>query len=112
MVLKFTAEPHGQFTDETLAARIAQGDRSALETLYEKYAPMVLGITLKVTGDRALAENLLQETFWQVWKSVSTYRPQCGSFSGWLFRMARQIAIDASHNEKVRLESVARTARN
>ena len=104
MVLKFIAEAHGQFTDETLAARIAEGDSSALETLYEKYAPLVLGITLKVTGDRTLAESLLQETFWQVWKSVSTYRPQCGSFSSWLFRMERQIAIDASHNVKDRLE--------
>ena len=58
------------------------------------------------------ADDVLQETFWQVWKSVSTYRPQCGSFSGWLFRMARQVAIDASHNEKARLKSMTGTARN
>jgi hypothetical protein len=104
MALKFTAEPNRQLTDETLAARIAQGDVAALEALYEKYAPMVMGITLKVTGDRVLAENTLQETFWQVWKSASTYQPQSGSFTGWLFRMARQVALNASRttvNEKV-----------
>ena len=99
MVLKRTAEPHGQLTDETLAARIAQGDSSALEALYERYAAIVMGITLRVTGDRALAENLLQETFWQVWKRASTYRPQSGPFTGWLFRLARQIALDS--NRKV-----------
>ena len=99
MALKFTAEPNGQLTDETLAARIAQGDVSALEALYERYAAVVMGITLKVTGDRALAENLLQETFWQVWKSASTYQPQSGSFTGWIFRMARQIALDANRND-------------
>jgi RNA polymerase sigma-70 factor, ECF subfamily len=98
MVLKSTAQPHRQLTDETLAARIAQGDASALETLYERYAAIVMGITLQVTGDRGLAETVLQETFWQVWKSASAYQPQSGPFSGWLFRMARQIALAASRN--------------
>jgi RNA polymerase sigma-70 factor (ECF subfamily) len=60
---------------------------------------MVMGITLKVTGDRGLAEMVLQETFWQVWKSASAYQPQSESFTGWLFRMARQIALAASRNE-------------
>ena len=95
MVLKSTAQPHGQLTDEILAARIAQGDVSALETLYERYAAMVMGITLKVTGDRGLAENLLQETFWQVWKSASAYQPESGSFTGWLFKIARLLAMEA-----------------
>ena len=98
MALKFTAEPDRQLTDENLAAQIAQGDVSALEALYEKYAPMVLGIMLKVTGDRTLAENLVQETFWQVWQKASAYQPQNGPFTGWLFRMARQIALNASRN--------------
>ena len=96
MASKFTAGPTGQLTDETLAAQIAQGDVSALEALYERHAAMVMGITLKVTGDRTLAENVLEETFWQVWKSAAAYQPQSGPFTGWLFRMARQIAMDAS----------------
>ncbi|HEU4744076.1 MAG TPA: sigma-70 family RNA polymerase sigma factor [Anaerolineales bacterium] len=98
MALTFTTKPHGQLTDETLAARISQGDVSALETLYERYAPIVMGITLKVTGDRALAEDTLQETFWQVWKNAAAYQPESGPFTGWLFRMARQIALHASRN--------------
>jgi RNA polymerase sigma-70 factor (ECF subfamily) len=98
MALKFTAEPHGQLTDEILVARITQGDVSALETLYERYAAIIMGITLKVTGDRTLAENLLEETFWQVWQKASTYQSQSGPFTGWLFRMARQVALDANRN--------------
>jgi RNA polymerase sigma-70 factor, ECF subfamily len=95
MVLRSTLTPDGQLTDETLAARIAQGDVSALEALYEKYAPIVMGIALKVTGDRALAEDVLQETFWQVWQSAAMSRPESGPFTGWLFRMARQLAMEA-----------------
>ncbi|HEX6033851.1 MAG TPA: sigma-70 family RNA polymerase sigma factor [Anaerolineales bacterium] len=93
--MQFTTQPHGQLTDEFLITRIAQGDVSALEILYDRHAPTVLGIALKVIGDRALAENLLQETFWQVWQSASMYRPEGGSFTSWLFRMARQLAINA-----------------
>src|SRR5687768_12794294 len=109
MASKFTAEPNRQLTDETLAAQIAQGDVAALEALYERYAGLVLGITLRVTGDRALAEDTLQETFWQVWKNASVYQPRSGPFTGWLFRMARQIAIDASRNEKLHLTGTTKT---
>ena len=54
-----------------------------------------MGITLKVTGDQALAENTLQDTFWQVWKSAVAYQPESGPFTGWLFRIAQNSAIDA-----------------
>ena len=95
MALRFTKGPHGQLTDEILITRTAQGDVAALETLYDRYAPTVLGIALRIIEDRALAEDLLQETFWQVWQRASMYRPESGSFTGWLFRMARQLAMEA-----------------
>ena len=78
-----------------LVTRIAKGDTAALEALYDLHAPMVLGIALKITDDRALAEDVLQETFWQAWQSASTYSSQRGSFSSWLYRIARNLAMDA-----------------
>lgn len=93
--LRSTTGPHGQLTDEILITRTAQGDTAALEILYDRYAPTVLGIALKIIEDRALAEKLLQETFWQVWQRTSMYGPENGSFTGWLYRMARQLAMDA-----------------
>jgi RNA polymerase sigma-70 factor (ECF subfamily) len=95
MALRLTSAPDGQLTDEVLITRTAQGDIAALEILYDRYAPMILGITLKIIEDRALAENLLQETFWQVWQSAAAYRPENGSFTGWIFRMARSLAMEA-----------------
>ena len=85
----------GQLSDEVLAARVAQGDSKAFETLYDRHASMVLGITLRITGEQAIAEDILQETFWQLWQSANTYQPQRGSFTTWLFRIARSLAIDA-----------------
>lgn len=91
-----------QLSDEVLAAQVARGESSALETLYDRYASTVLGISLKIMGDRAAAEDVLQETFWRVWRSAASYQSQLGSFTGWLFRIARNLAIDAYRRRNVR----------
>jgi RNA polymerase sigma-70 factor, ECF subfamily len=97
VVLAFTNVPYGQWSDEILAARMAKGDATALEILYDRHAAMVLGMTLKITGDQTLAEEVLKETFWQLWRSASTYQSQHGPFTSWLFRMARDLAMEAGH---------------
>lgn len=91
-----------KLSDEILAAQVAQGSSAALEALYDRYASTVLGILVRVIGDRATAEDALQETFWRVWKSASTYESARGSFTGWLFRVARNLAIDAHRRSNIR----------
>jgi RNA polymerase sigma-70 factor, ECF subfamily len=95
-VLGRTKLPYGQWSDVMLVARVVQGDASALEALYDRHAPMILGIALKITGDRAQAEEVLQETFWQAWQRAPTYSSQCGSFTGWLYKIARTLAMESS----------------
>lgn len=96
-----------QLSDETLAARVARGDTVAFEALYDHYAARVLGICLKITGDPALAEDLLQETFWRLWHNTASYEPGRGSFTGWLFRIARNLAIDAYRRNRIRPDAIA-----
>ena len=91
-----------QMGDEILATRVAQGESAALEVLYDRHASIVLGIALKVTGEQGAAEDVLQETFWRVWRSASTFQPQRGAFTSWLFRIARNLAIDAYRRRNVR----------
>lgn len=88
--------------DEALAAQVAQGSSSALEVLYDRYASRILGISLKILGDQAQAEDILQETFWRVWQSAATFQSHLGSFASWLFRIARNLAIDAYRRRSVR----------
>ena len=91
-----------QLSDEFLAAQVARGESHALETLYDRYASTVLGISVKIMGDQAAAEDVLQETFWRVWRSAASFQSQRGSFTGWLFRIARNLAIDAYRRRNIR----------
>ena len=81
-----------ELSDELLITRVARGDTSALETLYDRHAALLLGMCLKLSQDRTTAEQVLQEIFWQVWQRAATYQTQQGSFTGWLFRIARELA--------------------
>jgi RNA polymerase sigma-70 factor, ECF subfamily len=88
--------------DEILVTQVARGNSAALEVLYDRYASRVMGLSLKILGDQALAEDILQETFWRVWQSAATFQSQLGPFTGWLFRIARNLAIDAYRRRSVR----------
>jgi RNA polymerase sigma-70 factor (ECF subfamily) len=93
-------------SDEILVTQVAQGNSDAFEALYDRYAPTVLGICLKGVGDQALAEDLLQETFWRVWKSAKAYQSERGTFTSWLFKIARNLAIDAYRRRNVRPQAL------
>ena len=49
--------------DAELVGRIANGDASALERLYERYVRQCFGLALRILGDSALAEEVVQEVF-------------------------------------------------
>jgi RNA polymerase sigma-70 factor (ECF subfamily) len=96
----------GHISDEVLVIKVARGDTAALESLYDRHASVVLAIALRVVGERAAAEDVLQETFWRVWNSAATYQSQRGSFTSWLFRIARNLAIDLYRRRSVRPQTV------
>jgi len=89
-------------SDEQLLARAAGGDASALEMLYDRYAPAVMGLALKMLADRATAEEVVQETFWRVWRGADSFRAQRGTVAGWLFGIARNFIIDVCRRRNVR----------
>jgi RNA polymerase sigma-70 factor (ECF subfamily) len=88
--------------DEELMARVAAGDSAAFERLYDRYAPVVLGIAVRIVQDQAEGEEVLQETFWKVWTQGGTFDPNKGQFKGWLFSIARRQALDLLRRRSVR----------
>lgn len=82
-------------------ARVAGGDRNALELLYDRHAARVLGFSLQLLRERAAAEELLQETFWQVWQHAAAFPSQHLSFTSWLFRIVRNLSVAANSQRNV-----------
>jgi RNA polymerase sigma-70 factor, ECF subfamily len=85
---------NGELADAELLARIGEGDENAFEILYRRYARPVLGLALRRLGDRGRAEEALQEAFVSVWRSASTYRPERGAATAWLYAVARNAIAD------------------
>lgn len=83
-------------TDGELIQRTAAGDKAAFEDLYRRYARTVLGLALRRLGDRGRAEDAVQETFAAIWRSASSYRPERGAGTAWLFAVARNAIVDRS----------------
>ncbi|WP_165223049.1 sigma-70 family RNA polymerase sigma factor [Aquisphaera insulae] len=82
-----------------LIAAVARGDRPALERLYDRYAPLVYSLSLRILGIRADAEDVVQEVFLQVWRRADTYRSDRGSAECWIVAIARNRALARSRSE-------------
>ncbi len=80
-------------SDQALMAQYAQGDQTAFELLYHKHKGGLYRYFMRQIGDRALAEDLYQETWSRVIKAASGYQ-QRAKFTTWLYRIAHNLLID------------------
>lgn len=81
-------------SDGELIRRTGTGDRDAFELLYHRYARSVFGLALRRLGDRARAEDAVQETFTSIWRSAKSYKPERGPGAPWLYAVARNAIVD------------------
>lgn len=77
-----------------LIRRVADGDQSALTTLYDATSRFVFGLILRVVGDRATAEEVLLDVYTQAWRQAASYDQQRGAPLAWLMTIARTRGID------------------
>ena len=80
--------------DIKLLRRIADGDAKALRLLYRRISSRVMAIALRLLKDRAEAEDVVQDTFLEVWRRAVQYEPSRGGVSAWVVTIARSRAID------------------
>jgi RNA polymerase sigma-70 factor, ECF subfamily len=84
-----------ELSDEQLMARLYGPQvEAALSELYDRYIRTVYGVGIKILGDRSLAEEMVQEVFLKVWRSSGTFDPSRASFSTWLYRVTRSVALN------------------
>ena len=80
-------------SDEELMSQVRGGAGEMLGTLFDRYHAKLFSYFVRLTGDRALAEDLVQDVFYRILKRRHTYRP--GSpFRPWMYQIARNARND------------------
>jgi RNA polymerase sigma-70 factor (ECF subfamily) len=88
----------------SLVSRCLGGDEAAWEDLVRQHTRQVYGLCYRFTGSGAEAQDLTQEVFLRVFRTLKTFRSAEGSFGTWLARVARNLLID--HYRRTRQERV------
>jgi RNA polymerase sigma-70 factor (ECF subfamily) len=81
-------------TEARLVTDALAGSQSAFERIVRRYERPVIRLIFRMTGDRALAEELAQDTFVKAYRHLSAF-DTTRRFSSWLFRIAHNTALDA-----------------
>lgn len=87
-----------------LIERVAAGDEIAFEALYEQTVRRVYALALRVILDPAMAAEIVQEVYLQLWLSAGKYNPALGTPQSWIFTLTHRRAVD-----RVRREQTAAT---
>ncbi len=80
-------------SDAALMEKMVQRDERALEALYDRYAGLLSSVLNRILRDTQAAEEILQDIFYQLWRTASQFDPSRGSLPGWLMVIARNRAI-------------------
>jgi len=80
--------------EEHIIQLLEKEDEAAINLLYENYSDSLYGVILKITNNEELAQDALQETFVKVWKNAKRYDSKKAKLFTWLYRIARNTAID------------------
>ena len=89
-----TGADSGSGSDATLVRAVAAGSHDALAALYDRHADAVFAAASRLTSDRGMAEEVVQETFLALWDRAETFDPSIGSLPAWLHTIARNRTVD------------------
>ncbi|MCC2548380.1 RNA polymerase sigma factor [Hymenobacter sp. BT175] len=89
-----------------LVERCRLGDRRAQAEIYKRYAKAMFNASLRITGDYAEAEDVLQESFLSAFRELHSYKGD-SSFGSWLKRIVINKSINCLRNRRLQLVSLA-----
>jgi RNA polymerase sigma-70 factor (ECF subfamily) len=82
-------------TDEAaLVAAVATGSEAALASLYDRHVSSIFATAFRLTGDRSVAEDVVQEVFLTLWNRAERFDSTVGSLAAWLGTITRNRAVD------------------
>lgn len=80
--------------DAQLVRQCLAGDEAAWEEIVKQYSRRIYSLAYRFVGTHEAAEDLTQEVFLRIYRTLDQYDPQAGSLSNWLMRVARNLIID------------------
>ena len=90
-------------TDDALVLQVARGDRLAFAGLVERHGARLMALAIRIVGNRAVAEEIVQETFTRAWTQAPKWQQKgetARAFAAWLSRVATNLAIDQVRKPK------------
>lgn len=85
---------HQRQVDAELLSRVAAGDEEAFARLYDRFSPGLYSMVLKMTGDEAEAQDVLQDAFSHIWRKAMTFDPRRSAAFTWAVMVTRNKCID------------------
>ena len=92
--------PEADASDGVLVRRVAAGDDSALEALYDRYGRPAFALARRITGEPVFAEEVVQEVFLALWRKADGFRADRGSVGTWLMSAVHHKAVDTVRREQ------------
>jgi RNA polymerase sigma factor (sigma-70 family) len=80
--------------EKCLVNGLRVGNKAAIDQLYKMYSSSLMGIIIRIVKFDEIAEDVLQETFLKIWKSISLYDSSKGKLFTWMANLAKNTAID------------------
>lgn len=87
--------PPGNEAGYNLIIAVRQGDPEALSKLYDRYGAILFGFITRIVKDAHVAENVLQNAFIVIWKSMPAFDPEKERMLTWMLKIAMNVAIMA-----------------
>jgi RNA polymerase sigma-70 factor, ECF subfamily len=101
--------PAGEVLIDATIGAAQRGDEAAFAAIYDAHAGRVFALCLRLSGDRAQAEELVQDVFVRVWERLASYRGESG-FATWLHRVAVNTVLErgrSSGRRRLRVQIAA-----
>jgi RNA polymerase sigma-70 factor (ECF subfamily) len=87
-------ERHVDVDEVALVRAVASGSEDALASLYDRHVAGIHAVAYRLTGDRGMTEEVVQETFLALWNRAELFDPAMASLGTWLRAIARNRAVD------------------
>ena len=89
-------------SDEALVGQVAAGDQRAFAEIVRRHGGRLKALALRFSGGASEADDIVQETFWSLWRNAGRWRPGGPPFAAYLTRMAINRAIDGERKRRTR----------